>query len=112
LLAFASGVELSGLGIENFAPAGLESGASVRYVLGQGFSTEKGRNLTFRNIKIYNKYRAMNDYASYNLYIHNVRHYGVHRGSMSRLDESIVFGATGGFPNTGSASAQLGDIYK
>lgn len=112
ILAMASGVEFSGSSIENLGPGVTDSGASVRYVLGQWLSTEHCGNIVLKDTIVLNKYRAWNDYASYNVLVDNVQHYGVHRGILSRLDETIVFGSTGAFPNTGTASAQQGDIYK
>jgi parallel beta-helix repeat protein len=111
ILGFASGVEFSGLGIENFGP-GFDLDGSVRYVLGQVFDTHTCSGIKISNVFAHDKYRFFCDNNGKDITVCDINHIGLHTGNLNRSNPNTVFGITGAFPNTGTASALLGAIYK
>lgn len=111
ILGFCSGIEMSGLAMTDFGPSS-DNAASVRYVIGQVFSTNICTGVEIRNVNITNKYRVISDNNSLDYTCFNINHVGCHTGFMYRADEVVLAGITGTAPNTGVASAVRGDIWK
>lgn len=108
ILGIASGIELSGRGMEDLNP----NDASVRYILGQVFDTHICTGINISNVRVTNKYKVMTDNNSIKVRYSDIRHIGVHTGNMARDDETIIIGITGTAPLTGLASVELGAIFK
>jgi hypothetical protein len=91
LLGIASGVEISGNGIEDLAP-GIDNTNSSRKVLGQGFNLQFCKRMSFSDIRITNKYRGVCDYMSQDLTFNNLHHIGVQTGNLDNQDERKLLG--------------------